>query len=192
MTDGAASLMTLMYGLKAAGIWQDRRGVNLLDTGAPWYDTYDCADGKSVALGPIEPKFWRDFIQRTGLAADPDLPAQYDQARWPALRERLTALFKTRTRDDWCALLEGSDACFAPVLSMSEAPRHPHNAARGTFVTVDGIEQPAPAPRFSRTPGAVRQGPARPGEGGAKALAAWGLAPAEVARLEAAGIVKTR
>ncbi len=151
MTDGAALLSAMMYGFKAAGRWSNGRGENLLDGGAPFYDTYACADGKYVAVGAIEPQFWALLRERCGLD-DPLFDAQQDRARWPEQKQRLAAVFRTRTRDAWCALLEGSDACFAPVLDWDEAPRHAHNVARETFVTVDGVLQPAPAPRFSRTP----------------------------------------
>jgi alpha-methylacyl-CoA racemase len=148
--------MHMMYAMKAQGAWKDERGVNILDTGAHFYDTYETADGKYVAVGSIEPQFYALLLERAGL--DPaQFNPQNDTAQWPAMRERLAAVLRTRTREEWCALLEGSDACFAPVLAMSEAPDHPHNRARGTFVEVDGVTQPAPAPRFSRTPPAVPQ-----------------------------------
>ncbi len=150
MTDGAALLSTMMYGFAANGWWNNVRGTNMLDGGAHFYDTYRCADGKHVAIGAIEPQFYATLRDRCGLA-DPAFDAQMDPAAWPALKQKLTTLFMTRTRDEWCALLEGSDACFAPVLDWDEAPRHGHNVARETFVTVDGVLQPAPAPRFSRT-----------------------------------------
>lgn len=190
MTDGAASLMTMFYGMKGIGMWRDERGVNLLDTGAPWYDTFECADSKFVALGAIEGKFYAEFLAKTGLADEPDLPKQYETRRWPELRERIAARFRQKTRDEWCAILEGSDACFAPVLSLEEAPKHPHNVARGTFIEVDGIVQPAPAPRFSRTPGAVRSNPAGIGERGAAALKDWGFDDAAVAGMTSAGLIK--
>jgi len=154
MTDGAALLSTMMYGFAAHGWWSNVRGSNMLDGGAHFYDTYRCADGKHVALGAIEPQFYATLRERCGLT-DPAFDAQMDPAAWPALKEKLEALFATKTRDAWCALLEGSDACFAPVLDWDEAPRHAHNVARETFITVDGVLQPAPAPRFSRTPAAV-------------------------------------
>ena len=150
MTDGAALLSTMMYGFAANGWWSNDRGANLLDGGAPFYDTYRCADGRHVAIGAIEPQFWATLRERCGLA-DPLFDAQMDRTAWPLQKERLATLFATRTRDEWCALLEGSDACFAPVLDWTEAPLHAHNRARNTFVTVDGVLQPAPAPRFSRT-----------------------------------------
>ena len=151
MTDGAAALMAMIWGFRANGIWKDERGVNLLDTGAHMYDTYECADGKWISIGSLEPQFYALLLEKTGLKDDADFAAQMNSAQWPALKERLTTLFKTRTRDDWCADMEMTDVCFAPVLSMSEAPHHPHNAARGTFVEADGVMQPAPAPRYSAT-----------------------------------------
>lgn len=151
MTDGAALLMAAQYGLKAKGFWQDERERNFLDGAAPFYGTYECADGKHVALGPIEPQFYGKLMELCAIT-DPAMSKQWDEARWPSQRDRLAALFRTRTRAQWCELLEGSDACFAPVLSMTEAPSHPHNRARGTFVEDDGVVQPAPAPRFDRTP----------------------------------------
>jgi len=151
MTDGAAILSAMTYTFLATGQWRDTRGVNLLDTGAHFYDTYACADGRHIAIGAIEPQFYAELRARAGID-DPAFDAQMDPRQWPALKERLTALFLSKTRDEWCAILEHCDACFAPVLSLAEAPAHPHNAARETFVTVDGIVQPAPAPRFSATP----------------------------------------
>jgi alpha-methylacyl-CoA racemase len=154
MTDGAALLCTNMYANFAAGRVNNERGANLVDGGAPFYDTYACADGKYIAIGAIEPQFYALLRERCGIA-DPLFDAQMSRAHWPLMKLRLADVFSMRTRDEWCALLEGSDACFAPVLDWDEAPRHPHNAARGTFVEVDGVVQPAPAPRFSRTPPGV-------------------------------------
>jgi alpha-methylacyl-CoA racemase len=172
MTDGAALLGAMTYGLRAHGAWSAARGANLLDGGAPFYATYACADGKFIAVGAIEPQFYARLLELTG-ASDPAFARQWDRDDWPALKERFAALFATRTRDAWCALLEGTDACFAPVLDMDEAPHHPHNAARKTFVDVDGVTQPAPAPRFSRTPGQARP-VAAAGQDGAAVLADWG------------------
>lgn len=186
MTDGAASLMTMFYGFRAQGLWQDVRGANLLDSGAPWYDVYETRDGKHVAIGSIEGRFYAELIQRLGLEGEA-LPKQYDLKHWPELRARFAARFKEKTRDEWCVAMEGSDACFAPVLTLEEAPKHPHNAARGTFVEVDGIVQPAPAPRFSRTPGAIGCPPPKPGEHTDQGLADWGFTAAEIAALKQAG-----
>jgi alpha-methylacyl-CoA racemase len=187
MVDGAALLTAQLHELLAAGLWADRRGANLLDGAAPFYAVYETADGRHLAVGALEPRFWAELLERVGLAAE-DLPAQLDRDGWPLLRERLAATFRTRTRDEWCALLEGTDACVAPVLSLLEAPGHAHLRARGTFTEVGGGLQPAPPPRFSRTPCAT---PAPPGAGDdpAATLAAWGLAPDLVAHLRAGGAV---
>jgi len=151
MTDGTAALSAAIWGLHADGLWEDERGVNILDSGAHFYDTYETRDGKYVSIGSIEPKFYALLLEKTGLTDDPDFAAQRDKGQWPALSDKLTAIFKTKTRDEWCKLMEGTDVCFAPVLSMTEAPHHPHNAARETFLDVGGKLQPAPAPRFSVT-----------------------------------------
>ena len=151
MTDGTAALTAMMWGLHADGLWEDERGVNLLDSGAHFYDSYETSDGKYVSIGSIEPKFYALLLEKTGLTDNPDFAAQYDKSKWPDLSEKLTAIFKTKTRDAWCEIMEGTDVCFAPVLSMTEAPHHPHNAARKTFIDVGGTLQPAPAPRFSVT-----------------------------------------
>lgn len=174
--DGAASLMAMFTELAAQGRWTDRRAANLLDGGRPWYGTYACRDGRYVSLGALEPQFWAQFLDLAGLARDPDFADRDDPARWPLMASRLEALFRTRDSASWCRLLEGTDVCFAPVLPLSEAPDHPHLAARGTFVTVDGVVQPAPAPRFSRMPGAVRPSPRLAGL--AEAVSAWTSSPA--------------
>jgi len=150
MTDGSALLMSMIWGFRETLGWRDKRGANLLDGGAHFYDTYETADGKFIALGAIEPHFYTRFRELAGIADDSEFDPQMDRSAWGPLTDRLTTLFRTRSRDQWCALLEGTDACFAPVLSMAEAPGHPHNAARGTFVERHGVVQPAPAPRFSR------------------------------------------
>lgn len=173
IVDGVASLMTAMYGMLGAGAWRDERGVNLLDTGAPFYDVYETADGGHMAVGALEPKFYAEFVALLGLR--PEDADRDDQAGWPVLRERIASAFKGRTRDEWAAIFDGSDACVAPVLSMTEAPSQPQVAARGTFVDVDGMVVPAPAPRFSRTPGAVQGPPAQPGEHTRATLTEWGV-----------------
>src|SRR5690606_9236882 len=139
--DGTALLTVLLYGLQQQGMWIDRRQANFLDGGAHWYDCYECADGNYVSVGALEPAFYRELVERCGLADDPLFEAQFDPSQWPEQKARFQALFRTRTRDEWCALLEGTDACFAPVLNLSEAPAHPHNAARGTFVEVEDVTQ---------------------------------------------------
>jgi alpha-methylacyl-CoA racemase len=186
MTEGAAGLMAMFYGRAAAGQWRDERGVNAIDGGAPWYDVYQTADGKHVAIGSIEGRFYAELLARLGL--DPKiLPGQHERKRWSELRAAFTAAFKTRTRDAWCKEMEGTDVCFAPVLSLAEAPQHAHNQARGSFVDVDGVTQPAPAPRFSRTPGAITRAAPRRGQGGAQALADWGFGAAEIDAWRARG-----
>ncbi len=186
MTDGCATLMTMMYTLKAMGQWTQERGSNLLDGGAHFYDTYRCRDGKYISIGPIEPQFYALFLEKAGLAADPDFKAQWDRGQWPVLKEKLAAVLEQKTRDEWCALMEGTDACVAPVLDMEEAPHHPHNVSRGTFIEVEGVVQPAPAPRFSRT---VPDTPRPPTDTGVptEVLAQWGFSADEVARLQACG-----
>lgn len=172
IVDGAASLMSVFSGILA----RDPRGMDkgrlFLDGAAPFYRCYECADGRFVAVGPIEPHFWRELVERIGAEG---LGAQYDQEAWPADAEALAAIFRTRTRDEWAALLEGTDACFAPVLDLAEAPDHPHMAARGSFSDAHGLIQPAVAPRLSRTPGAIQGPPVRTGEGGEEMLRAWGV-----------------
>jgi alpha-methylacyl-CoA racemase len=189
MTDGAAYLMTMLYGVKAAGLWSNQRGANLLDGGAFFYATYECSDGKFVAIGPIEPQFYRLFLETIGID-DPELASHYDPSVWPQQREKLAAIFRQRTRAEWCARLEGTDACVAPVLDLDEAPEHPHNRARETFVTVDDIVQPAPAPRLSRTPAAIQGAPPAPGADTERVLREWGFAAAEVEALRAAGAIE--
>jgi alpha-methylacyl-CoA racemase len=188
MVDGAASLAAAVYGLRAKGMWNDERGDNILDSGAPWYDVYETQDGKYVAIGSIEGRFYGELLRLTGLAGEA-LPPQWEKARWGELRARLTEAFKQKTRDEWCRVMEGSDVCFAPVLSMTEAPAHPHNRARGTFVDVDGVSQPGPAPRFSRTPGAIGRPPATPGQHTEEALRDWGFSADDLADLRKSGAI---
>ena len=175
MTDGTALLSSFIYGMRAMGQWSDQRAANLLDGAAHFYDTYACADGKFIAIGAIEPNFYAELRQRCGID-DPLFDAQMDPSRWPLLKVRLAQMFSTRTRNEWCEVLEGTDACFAPVLDWDEALRHPHNVARGTYIDVAGVMQPAPAPRFSRTPSSTP----RPTQAVAveEALAAWQAAGA--------------
>ena len=188
MIDGAALLMMMIVGLRAGELWSDRRGENVLDGGAPWYDAYETADGGYVTIGAIEGRFYAQLLDRLGLAGEA-LPAQNDRAGWPRLRERFAAVLRTRTRDEWCSRLEGSDVCFAPVLTIGEAPRHPHHRARGAFVDIDGIVQPAPAPRFSRTAPDVPAGAPAPGADTDAVLRDWGFADAEIARLRESGAI---
>jgi alpha-methylacyl-CoA racemase len=189
MVDGAASLASIFYGLHAAGQWGGLRQGNLLDGGAPFYDTYECADGRHVALGALEPKFFGEFARRVGLD-DRFVRRQYDRALWPEMRAAIAAVFATAPRDEWAARLEGSDACVAPVLSFAEAPAHRHARERGAFVDVGGVVQPAPAPRFGRSvPDAPRPAP-QPGADSDAVLAGAGFTPAEIAALRADGVVR--
>ena len=188
MVEGAGLLGAMFSGMLASNRWNEQaRGVNLLDSGAPWYDAYETKDGKYVSIGSIEPKFYADLLLRLGLDKE-SLPAQMDVAQWPVLRKRFGEVFRGKTRDAWCAAFEGSDACFAPVLTFSEARSHPHNVARRGYVEVGGIPQPAPAPRFSRTPGAISRKPPERGEGGRAALADWGLGEAAIKKLTGLGV----
>lgn len=187
MVEGAGLLSTMVWGMLASGQWRDERGVNLLDTGAPWYDTYTTRDGKHVAAGAIEGKFYAEFISRLGLDAA-TLPDPQDRARWPELRSALAAAFAARTRDEWSAVFDGSDACVAPVLSFAEAAAHPHARARGAHATVDGVLQPSPAPRFSRTPAAIAGPPPQRGEHGRRALESWGFDAGGIDQLCSLGV----
>jgi alpha-methylacyl-CoA racemase len=176
MTDGAASLASMFFGMRAAGIWSDERDANILDGGAHFYDVYECKDGKWISIGSIEPQFHALMLEKLGLSDDPAFQAYMDRNAWPALSERLAAIVKTKTREEWRAMLEGTDVCFAPVLSWEEATQHPHNVARESFVTIEGVVQPNAAPRFSRTPSRV-QGPAPiVGAHNDEVFAEWGIA----------------
>ncbi len=188
MVDGAAVLMTMTHALRAMGVWNDERGTNLLDTGAHFYNVYEAADGKYVAIGSIEPQFYAELLRLTGLEGE-ELPWQHDRQEWPALKDRLAAIFKTKTRDEWRELMEGTDVCFAPVLSIPEAIEHPHNVDRGTFVEVAGIRQPGPAPRFSRTAPEISSPPPHAGQHTDEVLAAAGFDPDRVAKLREAGAI---
>jgi alpha-methylacyl-CoA racemase len=189
MVDGSAILMSMIWGFRVLGaIDEERRGTNVLDTGAPFYDTYECADGKFISLGSLEPQFYAELLRQIGLA-DEDLPEQMDRDGWPTLRARFTEVFKAKTRDEWCEIMEGGDACFAPVLTMTEASQHPHIRARGTVVEHDGVLQPAPAPRFSRTKPVIERPPAKPGEHTDEVLADWGFTGDEIKKLRDAGAV---
>ena len=182
MTDGSASLMTMFYGMLASGNWNDHRGSNPVDGGSHFYTVYETKDAKHVSIGSIEAKFYAELLQLTGLDEE-TLPEQFDADNWETMREKLTVIFKSKTRDEWVAIMEGSDVCFAPVLSLSEAPEHPHNQSRDTFVEVDGIVQPAPAPRFSRTEATIQSPPPSPGQHTDEALADWGFGSDELAIL---------
>lgn len=186
MSDGSALLMAAIYSLKAMGYWSDRRESNFLDGGAHFYDTYQCADGKWLAVGPIEPHFYRILLEGCGVT-DPDLRQQWHPKSWPTMKERLRAALRTKNRDEWCALFEGSDACVTPVLGLEEAPTHPHNQARQTFVEHAGLVQPAPAPRFSRTPAEIRSAPGSPVSSSNDWLTEWGFSDTEIAQFVSAG-----
>ncbi len=188
MTDGAALLGAMIYGFRAHRSWNDQRGANMLDGGAHFYDTYACADGKFISIGSIEPQFYALLLKLTGID-DPAFDAQMDPRAWPSLTEKFAAMFLTRSRDGWCQLLEGTDVCFAPVLDMGEAPQHPHNVARGAFVDVDGVTQPAPAPRFSRTAPELGIAPALPGQHSAQVLGDWGWTEEEIVVLAGQGVI---
>ena len=188
MVDGAAVLMTMFHGLRGMGFWREERGTNLLDSGAHFYDVYECSDGKFISIGSIEPQFYAELLQRTGLDAE-KLGGQNDRSRWPDNKELVADLFRGKTRQEWCELLEGTDVCFAPVLSMEEAAEHPHNRARGVFETREGVVQPNPAPRFSRTPGSIGAPPPNAGSQTDEALADWGFSASEIADLRGGGSV---
>jgi alpha-methylacyl-CoA racemase len=183
MIDGAAALMGVFYGLRAAGLWNDRRGVNLLDGGAHFYDTYETKDGEYVAIGAIEPQFYALLLEKTGID-DPEFAQQLDFDRWPVLKDKLARVFKTKTRDEWCEIMEGTDVCFAPVLTMAEAMEHPHNKARDVFVDIGGIRQPAPAPRFSRTKPDIPAPTPEVGRHTVEILSEWGVSDEEIERLK--------
>ncbi|GAA5050664.1 alpha-methylacyl-CoA racemase [Thermocatellispora tengchongensis] len=186
MADGVAMLTGLFYSLAQQGRWSTERGTNLLDSGAHFYGVYETADGEYISVGAIEPRFYARLVEALGL--DPAEAPQHDRTRWESLRKRFAEVFATRTRAEWCETLEGTDVCFAPVLSLTEAPSHPHLAARGTFVDVDGVRQPAPAPRFGRTAAPVPDRAPVPGEHTAEILAELGLDEAAIARLRADGV----
>jgi alpha-methylacyl-CoA racemase len=190
MVDGSAVLTTFIHGFMAMGIWQAERGVNMLDTGAHYYEVYECADGRFLSVGAIEPQFYAVLMEKTGLAGDPDFAKQNDKSMWPVLKERLAEVIATRTRDEWATIFDGTDGCVVPVLGLGEAPTHPHNTARRSFVTLDGVTQPAPAPRFSRTEATVQRPPAHVGQHTDEVLADWaGLDAEAIAARRASGAI---
>ncbi len=190
MVDGAATLMSMFWAMRTIGMFDENApGTNLLDTGAHFYDVFECADGKHVSLGSIEPQFYAELMRLTGLAGDAEFAQQMDKTQWPYLKDRLRSVMLTKTRDEWCALMEHTDVCFAPVLTMSEAALHPHNVARGTFVEVAGATQPAPAPRFSRTVAEIDSPPAHAGQHSRQILADWGFDSDRIESLLAGGAV---
>jgi alpha-methylacyl-CoA racemase len=188
MIDGASLLMAMFHGMRATGFHREQRGTNLLDTGAHFYETYETADGKHVAIGAIEPQFYAELLQK--LELDPaTVPPQMERGSWPAMKQRFAAIFKQKTQAQWCTLLEGSDTCFAPVLSMSEAPEHPQIKARAGFVELSGVVQPSPAPRFSRTAPELNRAPSHAGQDTQTGLLAWGLGAERIAELRNAGAI---
>lgn len=188
MVDGAASLMSMFFTMAASGMFKDQRGTNLLDGGAHFYDTYETKDGRWICIGSIEPQFYALLVEKAGLDAE-RFADQMNASKWGSYKEELTEVFKQKTREEWCAIMEGTDVCFAPVLSIFEAPEHPHNKARGTFVELDGVMQPAPAPRFSRTVAEISHAARSPGEDTAQVLADAGFSSDEIARLASDGVV---
>ena len=191
MVDGTAVLMTMFWSMKAAGIFDEQNpGTNLLDTGAHFYDVYECSDGRYISIGSIEPQFYAELMRLTGLEGDDQFARQMDATQWPELKVRIAELFKTKTCDEWCELMEMTDVCFAPVLTMSEAAQHPHNVERQTFIELGGTVQPAPAPRFSRTAAEVTQLPAHAGEHTREVLADWGVNAERIGQLLESGAVR--
>ena len=189
MVDGALSLMTSMYGMHASGTQKDVRGANILDSGSHFYNTYETKDGKYVSIGSIETKFYAELLEK--LEIDPDsLPPQMERESWPAMKEKFKGIFLTKTRDEWCQIMENSDICFAPVLSLEEAPEYHHNKERGAFVEVEGVQHPAPAPRFSRTPSAIRGPAPKTGVHTEEVLRDWGIAAEDISALKSGGAIK--
>jgi alpha-methylacyl-CoA racemase len=188
MIDGVASLMTAVYGMYASGIVTNDRGTNILDGGAHFYDAYETADGRYISIASIESKFYAELLELTGFE-DPDHAAHRNKAAWPDMGKKMAAMIKTKTRDEWCNILEGTDVCFAPVLDLAEAPQHPHNVARATFVEVDGVTQPAPAPRFSRTQSKIQKGASPAGADTDAVLADWGFDAAQITAWKNDGVI---
>jgi len=188
MVDGASALMASTYGMWSAGIWSDERGMNLLDTGAHFYNTYETSDHKYISVGSLEPQFYELLLKHTG-ASDPDFQMQMDRTKWPELKEKMAAIIKMKTRDEWCEIMLGTDVCFAPVLSMAEVGKNPHIAERQTLVEIDGVTQPSPAPRFSRTKPGIQGPPPAPGEHTESVLEDWGFSSDEIENLKTSGAV---
>lgn len=191
MVDGSAVLMTMFWSMRASGVFdEENRGTNLLDTGAHFYDVYECSDGEYISVGSIEPQFYAELMRLTGLSDDEEFAGQMDQSRWSSLKGRLAEVFATKTRAEWCDLMEHTDVCFAPVLTMGEAAQHPHNVARSTFVERDGVTQPAPAPRFSRTENEIASSPAWPGQHTRDVFTDWGVSADRIDSLVESGAIK--
>ena len=189
MVDGAATLMAMFHSMRALGVWNDERGTNLLDTGSHFYDVYECADGNYISIGSIEPQFYAEMLRLAGLDEDPTFAKQHSRSRWPHQKERIAEVFKSKTRNEWCEIMDATDVCFAPVLSLAEAPQHPHNVHRDVFCEVAGVTQPSPSPRFSRTSPAVQGPPAHPGQHTDTVLAIAGYDPDDIAKLRDTGAV---
>lgn len=189
MVDGVAALTTLSYGMRAAGMWSEKRQNNLFDGGAHFYDSYETKDSRYVCVGSIEPQFYSLLLKHTGLETDPDFAFQMDRSKWSVCKSKLAAVFKSKTRDEWCKIMEGTDVCFAPVLTLEEAPKHPHNVERRTFVEIDGVVQPSPTPRFSRTVPEIRKPPSAPGADTERVLAEWGFSQDEIRALKDTGAI---
>ena len=189
MVDGAASLMAMFHSMRALGVWNDERGTNLLDTGSHFYDVYECADERYISIGSIEPQFYAELMRLTELDGDDDFAAQMTRSSWPELKERISAVFKTRTRDEWCEIMDATDVCFAPVLTLAEAPQHPHNQHREVFTKLAGVVQPNPSPRFSRTEATIQSPPAHPGQHTDEVLRSVGFDPDDIVKLRDTGAV---
>ena len=189
MTGGASSVMAMFDGMREWGAWNEQRENNLLDGGSPYYNTYQCADDRWICVGSLEPQFYALLREKTGLADNADFDDQMNRPEWPAQKQRFAEIFRSKTRAEWCEIMEGTDVCFAPVLSLSEALEHPHNKARNTFVEIDGVPQPAPAPRFSRTQPGTPTPPVTPGHDNEPALGDWGFSADEIAALKQAGAI---
>lgn len=190
MVDGAASLMNMFWGMKAIGFWNSERGTNMLDTGAPFYDVYECSDAKFVSIGSIEPQFYAELLTLSGLRAVEGFDQQMNTAQWPKMKEQVADIFKKKSRDEWCAIMEHTDVCFAPVLTMEEATEHPHMVERGTFTEIAGVTQAAPAPRFSRTEATIQGPPAHPGQHTESVLESFGFDAATIADLQGSGAIR--
>jgi alpha-methylacyl-CoA racemase len=188
MIDGVNLFMGIIHAMRAAGVWSDERGKNILDGGAHFYNTYETRDGKWIAFGAIEPRFYKLLLENAGIK-DPDFLDQLDSSKWIELKEKMTEIFKMKTREEWCRIMEGTDACFAPVLSLEEAPKHPHNNARRAFIETGGLLQPAPAPRFSRTRPEIHASPPEPGEHTESILLELGLEADEIVHLKQKGVI---
>jgi alpha-methylacyl-CoA racemase len=181
--------MAMFHSMRAMGVWNDERGTNLLDTGSHFYDVYECADGRYISIGSIEPQFYSELLRLTGLDQEEDFASQMVKTAWPDLKERITAVFMTKTRDEWCEIMDATDVCFAPVLTLAEAPDHPHNQHRAVFTEIKGVTQPNPSPRFSRTRETIQGPPAHPGQDTDEVLRSAGYDPDDIVKLRDVGAV---